>query len=165
MTDTVHAAEPKGETGRGPEKANGQPTMLSRGLEGTVNLAKKGVVGLAGGIWRRVKGVFSGAWEATGGQVTGEAKEISQRLGYESHETGSLHAIAGIIEAGGRKVGSVVGGVMDYTIGAPARAAGRVLRGAQNVVTGVLLGKTYPAGGGAPGPLSSPDSGRAAPEH
>ena len=114
------------------------------------------IKGIGGFFGRRIKGVASGAWEMTGGQVTGELSEGAKRLGYENKETGFLHAIAGVIEDVNKKVASVVGGVVDFTISAPLRAAGRILRGTQNIVTGAILGKTYggssssaPASGGA----------------
>lgn len=122
---------------------------FARGVEGAAKGSWKLLKGIAGFFGRRVKGVLSGGWEATGGQVTGELAEAGRRLGYENKETGPLHAIAGVIEGIGGRIAKVVGGVVDFTIGAPARAAGRVLRGAQNVVTGVVFGKTFEKGGTA----------------
>lgn len=140
------------EAGHAPEAGHATPgaakdTWFSKIPEGLWRGGKAVVLGIAGFFGKRIKGAATGAWEATGGQVTGELGEAAHRLGFESKETGPLNAIAGVIEGVGKRVASVVGGVVDFTIGAPARAAGRVLRGAQNVVTGAILGKTFGKGG------------------
>lgn len=126
---------------------------------GTIPAVGRGIAATAGFFGRRIKHLLGGVWDGTVGQVTGEAKEIAAKLGYENKEAGPLNSVAGIIEGTTCKIGSLLGtvagepiiyagkgvkGLLSYTGGLIGRVPGRILRGVQRSIYGVIMGKEAP---------------------
>lgn len=132
-------AEDRTETQRGPG-------VLRRMAEVGKKLLSP-ISWIAGHTKKRVGAVLGSAWDATLGQPLAEAGIAAKRMGFRPKETGPLHKVAAAAEKVSEGAATGIGGTIKFIFGAPGRMFGRLLRGAQNVLTGLWSGKKYHKGG------------------
>lgn len=135
------------------------PGSTAAKKEGTIPAIGRGIAATVGFFSRRIRNLLGGLWDASAGQVTGEAKEVATRLGYENQEAGPLNSIAAITEGITSKIGNLLGkvagepiiyagkgvkGVLSYAGSLIGRVPGRILRGIQRSIYGVIMGKEVP---------------------